>query len=368
MPKTVTAAMQSHLAEDATRLASIWRITRVDGQQFFFTDHDQDIVFGGDTYRAPNGFERTAIANSADLAVDNVDFTGFFAPGEVEEEEARAGLFDGATLEVSLVSWDDPDGRGEIKLRRGRFGEWRTTQQGYFTVEIRGLAQPLTQGALVQFTPTCRADLGDAACKFPIKPPEVQRETAYEVGEFVRVATGAGTGFAVYEERIYECTTAGTTDAVEPVYDTTIGNTTTDGTAVFTARDSFMRVASIASVTDQSRFVATSELSSYPDGWFDEGVLTFEEGPNAGASYEVKRWTQGTLELELWEEVRLEISAGEQFRVHAGCHKRIKEDCRDKFQIPGSTDFSAGNAKNFRGEPYVPGGGLSAVVPNAAGA
>ena len=34
------------------------------------------------------------------------------------------------------------------------------------------------------------------------------------------------------EDRIYEVTTAGSTDAVQPVYDTTIGDTTTDGTAV----------------------------------------------------------------------------------------------------------------------------------------
>lgn len=368
MPKSLSSAMQTHLAEDATRLCTIWRITRTDGEQFFFTDTDEDVVFNGDTYKAPNGFERTAITTSADFAVDNVDFTGFFADGEIEEDEVRAGLFDGASMEVSLISWDDPDGRGEIKLRRGIFGEWRITQQGFFSVEVRGLAQPLQQRTLNLYSPICRADLGDDKCKFPIKPPEIERDTAYALGDFVRVPTDEyGVGFGAYEDRIYECTSAGTTDSSQPEYDTTIGQTTTDGTAEFTARDSFMRVATVASVTNQREFVTSSALSSFVDDHFNEGVLTWETGNNAGVSYEVKDWKQGSLTMELWEGARLEIQVGDQFRVYRGCQKRVVEDCRDIFQIPGSKDFANGNVKNFRGEPHVPGGGLLTITPNAAG-
>jgi hypothetical protein len=65
MPKLITPAMRAHLDAETTRLAAIWRITRQDGQQFFFTDHDRDIVFGGDTYRGDAGFERTAIRSDA---------------------------------------------------------------------------------------------------------------------------------------------------------------------------------------------------------------------------------------------------------------------------------------------------------------
>jgi hypothetical protein len=51
MPKILTPAMRAHLDAETTRVAAIWRITRKDGQQFFFTDHDRDIVFGGEVYR-----------------------------------------------------------------------------------------------------------------------------------------------------------------------------------------------------------------------------------------------------------------------------------------------------------------------------
>jgi hypothetical protein len=45
MPKTLTPAIRAHLDAETTRLAAIWRIMRKDGQRFFFTDHDRDIVF-----------------------------------------------------------------------------------------------------------------------------------------------------------------------------------------------------------------------------------------------------------------------------------------------------------------------------------
>ena len=160
MPKIITPAMRAHLDEDTTRLAAIWRITRKDGAQFFFTDHDRDIVFGGDTYRADAGFERTAIRSDAGFAVDNLDLVGVFAEGGIVEDEVRAGLFDGAEIAISFVNWDDPDGHGEIRLRRGTLGETRLTPQGYFHAELRGLSQPLAQSTLEVFSPVSPYDVG----------------------------------------------------------------------------------------------------------------------------------------------------------------------------------------------------------------
>jgi hypothetical protein len=93
MPKIISPAMRAHLDEETTRLAAIWRITRKDGAQFFFTDHDRDIVFGGEVYRADAGFARAAIRSDAGFAVDNLDLVGVFAEGGIVEDEVRAGLF-----------------------------------------------------------------------------------------------------------------------------------------------------------------------------------------------------------------------------------------------------------------------------------
>jgi hypothetical protein len=61
MPKILTPAMRAHLDGETTRLCTAWRIERRDGQSFFFTDHDRDLVYGGNTYLAATGFDRTAI-------------------------------------------------------------------------------------------------------------------------------------------------------------------------------------------------------------------------------------------------------------------------------------------------------------------
>ena len=130
MPKIITPVMRAHLDEETTRLAAIWRITRKDGQQFFFTDHDRDIVFGGEVYRAEAGFERTAIRSDAGFAVDNLDLVGVFAEGGIVEGEVRAGLFDGAEIAISFVNWGT-HGHGEIRLRRGTLGDPSAAFEGH---------------------------------------------------------------------------------------------------------------------------------------------------------------------------------------------------------------------------------------------
>src|ERR687891_2258617 len=206
MPKNLTSAMRAHLDEETTRLAAIWRITRKYGAQFFFTDHDRDIVLGGDTYRADAGFERTAIRSDAGFAVDNLELVGVFAEGGIVEDEVRAGLFDGAEIALSFVNWEDPDGHGEVRLRKGTLGEVRLTPQGHFTAELRGLSQPLAPSTFQIYGPACCADLRGDPGRVPLKPPVLGREQAVHLGTFYRVATGMGAGFQVYEDRIYEVT------------------------------------------------------------------------------------------------------------------------------------------------------------------
>ena len=61
-------------------------------------------------------------------------------------------------------------------------------------------------------------------------PETSARNTAYAVGDVIKPTT--------YASHSYKCTTAGTSHAsVEPTWTTTNGNTTTDGTAVFTCWD-----------------------------------------------------------------------------------------------------------------------------------
>jgi hypothetical protein len=216
-----------------------------------FTDHDRDLVVDGEIYEASAGYSRTAIANDSGMGVDNLDVEGVFDSEAVTEEELRAGHFDRAEVRIFLVNWADPS-MGVLRLRRGWFGEVVLTEQGVFRTELRGLTQALSQRIGELYSPECRADLGDHRCRVPIQPPVVARETPYAPADHVRVATGSGLGSAAFENRLYRCVTAGTTATVEPAYEMTVGQQTTDGTAVFEALEAWSRSGTVVDVTNRT--------------------------------------------------------------------------------------------------------------------
>ena len=162
MTKVVLAGMTTHLGLTVTSLTTLTRITRTDGVNFYFTDHDAAIPFddgdGLQTYTASASYSRTAISNNAAMSVDNMDVEGVFDDDEIKEDELRAGLFDYAEIKFSIVNWKDTTD-GNIKMRRGKFGEVVLTPQGIFRAEVRGLTQELSQNIVENTQAECRADL-----------------------------------------------------------------------------------------------------------------------------------------------------------------------------------------------------------------
>lgn len=341
--KTLDTDMRTHLDGVVTSLATIWRVTRTDGTIHYFCDHDADITFGGNTYLAREGFQRSAIDSNSDLSVDNLDLMALFG-SEITKTEVRAGALDYASIEVSAINWANPDVCGEIKLRKGFFGEARADAKGSYKVELRGMTQLLSQSLLELYQPECRADLGDSRCGIPIQPPVLGRIAVVAVGQFYRVATTAGTGQEQYENRIYEVTTAGTTAGSQPTYDETIGNTTTDGTAVLTARDAWTRDAVVTGVTDRRIFAIDVVEARAVDDWFTGGAVFFETGNNVGKALEIKDWIEGSSTVTLFLPTAYDIQVGDTLRLYAGCDKR-RDTCFNKFA----------NVVNFRGEPDLPG-------------
>ena len=98
--------------------------------------------------------------------------------------------------------------------------------------------------------------------------------------------------------------------------------------------------------TDRGFTPAFDGTGDPPEGYFDQGVLTWTSGENVGRSMEVLSFTQAPdpVRLNLYLPPPAPISVGDTFSVYAGCNKLITT-CRDRFD----------NVVNFRGEPYVPG-------------
>lgn len=166
--KTLTGAMTTHLGGDVTTIAMLWRIVRTDGVEFYFTTHDEDILFPAgspqSTYLARGGFSKSAIGNQAGMNVDDLEVTAFFSDDSITVEELRAGKFDGAQVYVSAVNYANI-AAGSVALRRGWIGECIATPEGLFKAELRGLTQKLQSAYGQIYGPECRADLGDSRCQ-----------------------------------------------------------------------------------------------------------------------------------------------------------------------------------------------------------
>lgn len=165
--KTIPSAMASHIAQEVTTLCMCWKVIRTDGTIFGFTDLDMDIIYNGVLYESETGFNRSAISSNSSFDIDNLDVNGFLESDRITEQELRAGLFDFASVYVFMLNWQNPTD-GEIKLRRGWFGEVTQGQNGMFSTEIRGLNQALNYNIMETFQPDCRADFCDARCTLNI--------------------------------------------------------------------------------------------------------------------------------------------------------------------------------------------------------
>lgn len=362
MAKTITAGMRTHLASEVTSLATGWKITRTDGQSYCFTTAseavDIDIGDGGGskTYSPAEGYSRSSIQTDAAGNVGNMTVLGILDSLQLDESELRRGLFDYSDVRIFTFNHQDLTD-GVIKMLRGQFGEIVVTPSGYFTVELRDLTQVLSRVLGEAYSKDCRADLGDSRCRVPISPAVVQRSTNYILNSYVRVATAVGDD--PYEDRIYICTTPGTTDAVEPVYDTTIGNPTTDGTAVFEAVNAWARAFVVASVSESRRVFTVTQLGpavTYPTDWFTFGQVSFGSGDNAGRAIEVRGFTAGDVSqtVELFDDLPFDIAVGDTGWINPGCDKQ-HSTCKTKFD----------NLLNMVAEPFVPSADVLQTYPDA---
>lgn len=161
--KTAGSPLATHIAGETTTLATCWKVTRRDGSIFGFTDFDKDLTVDSLLYQARSGYTRSAIHTIANLAVDNLDIESAIDSETLSAADLRAGVWDGATVEIFLVNWTNL-ANGKIILKHGTIGEVEL-KDTVFRAELRGLSQALSQQIVELYTPDCRADLGDTRCK-----------------------------------------------------------------------------------------------------------------------------------------------------------------------------------------------------------
>jgi len=267
MPKNLPAALLISLQAKATRIATCIKIERKDGQLFGFTEHSKDLLIEGLNYVSRMGFGQSAISNSVNLDVDNLDLEaparellGMVAGSGLIEPDIRSGLYDSAAVTFFEVDHTNIV-LGKNIHRVGIIGEI-TLSDGIYTMELRGLTQKLTSNLLRVVRPDCDADLFDARCVI------------------------ADTGF------------------------------TNTGT-----------IASV--LLDRAIFTVTLAAPARAVGFFNEGIITFTSGFAIGKTYDIADHASGD-QFSLFLRSPFLLQVGDTFLAKTGCDKTL-ETCRDKF-------------------------------------
>jgi uncharacterized phage protein (TIGR02218 family) len=191
--RAIPAELQARLDSRATQLCRCWRVLRRDGMALGFTDHDEDVVFDGTTFRASSGMDASAVQSATGLSVDNAQAVGALTSAAVSEDDIRAGRYDGAEVWHWLVDWQRPELR--VLLFRGQFGEIRRNDAA-FEVELRGIAEALNAPVGRSILRTCDRALGDGKCRFDTALPGFSGEGVVSASGATGMVAGGLAGFA----------------------------------------------------------------------------------------------------------------------------------------------------------------------------
>jgi hypothetical protein len=285
MPKSISTALQAHLAQPVTTLATCWQVIRTDGESFAFTTLDQDLTIDGVTYQSQSGFSRTAVSSGSTGQVDNLQVTGFFDTAAISQQDLKNNLFDYATVYLFVVNWADLS-QGILRLRMGTLGETVQTPVGGFQAELRGLTQNLLQELGIVYSPLCRADLGDSKCLIPIKPMTWAPGATYADGTYVQALTQTTDALRVAIFAIQGA--GGITGDTEPAWNTTVGASTTDGTATWVSKAPYRTITTVTGVTDQKTFQASlSGLTNLGGNTTNQATIATNANISAGTQIEI---------------------------------------------------------------------------------
>jgi hypothetical protein len=407
MPKTLPAALAADYLEEVTTFAKVWKVTRaIDSVTFGFTDHDVDIPFddgeGEILYKAESGGLPSALRSTSTMSVDNMEVTALLSDDAMNDADLLAGKWDNSEVIYAEVNWAAPSHGWNIE-KKGSIGDV-TLREGLFVAEFRGLLQAFAADVGRVVEAACDATLGDARCGVRLDPPAWTPSTAVTVRPRRDASKGSIVKASTFDDRRYECSLAGTTGESEPVWDTTLGNTTTetltsdvwvtatayaDGATIlangliwrssggtsggaeptwgdaagdtvddndltwtaysatpaqWVTKQALIIEATVATVTDQRTFTVTY-AGDAPDALLTDGLCNFLDGNNAGWKKEIKAWTNDTAgnTVVLFEAAPFVIQVGDSVTLEAGC----------KFDKPACKGFD--NILRYRGFGEVPG-------------
>lgn len=341
--RTIAAGLKAHAEQSNTALAWMVLITRKwDGAKVGLTSWSQDIDFdlgGLVTYKARPGLVMSLTQFTQGLSDSSAEFDSVLDESVFLKSDVDGGAWRDASYETFLVNPLNP-GSDLIRMDKGRFGS--VTRNGIaLTIEILSIANQLQQVFTETITAECPFVLGSTklhggGCKVRLKPPLWSALTDVTLREDGQAETGSVVRPTIFNNRHFECVGAGQTGASEPAWNSTIGETTSDGTATWRAFMALTAEVAVATVTSQREFTVTGALDSR-DSRYNEGRLIFTSGDNTQfPPFEVKAWVNATQTVTLHRKAQNLIQPGDQLEMAFGCNHILAAaeggDCEATFR------------------------------------
>ncbi|MEO1398236.1 MAG: DUF2163 domain-containing protein [Pseudomonadota bacterium] len=170
-------ALADHLNGEVTTSCSAWTLTLANESRLGFTDHDTALMVDNVICEPGSGFRATEAASQLGMSIDDQEIEGALSGTMIRESDIRAGLFDGASVDIWLVNWAAPE--APFLQRRAHLG--RISQSdGVFRADLEGLTAKLAAHTGRNYTRNCDALLGDARCGVDINRSEFMTNVVVE--------------------------------------------------------------------------------------------------------------------------------------------------------------------------------------------
>lgn len=200
-PTGDATAAPDWLRNELVTLAWCWRLSRRDGVVIGLTSHDRDLIVGGLPYRAAPGMKPSAVETSDRIETDTLDIEGAVASDAIAARDLDAGRWDGAALTLFVTDWRVPDA-APLVVARGTLG--RIVRRGAsFAAEMLGPVQALDAPICPATSPTCRAALGDRACRVDLAPLTAERRVVAIAGRRVTLDMAMPAGTMAFGELLW---------------------------------------------------------------------------------------------------------------------------------------------------------------------
>lgn len=167
MTRALTSLLKTRLAANPHTMRRLLTIERPDGVTLRYTDSVRDLTINNQTYLSQPGFSTTALVLNNNGDIPTLDLT--LPVGEelpVRPPEVLRGIWGNSRVTIDYCDRDHVQA-GVMPVFEGLMGDAQM-QEGQATFEVHGRLELMRSVLVETYGPTCRADLGDRRCRWPL--------------------------------------------------------------------------------------------------------------------------------------------------------------------------------------------------------